>query len=65
MASRESALRQSVEIQEAVIEQLHRFGRQGQWWALTGGATEDDGENVRVTIHLETRYARPPVERQP
>ena len=54
---RETAQRQSIEIQEAVIAKIHALSKIGYPWALLGGETSDDGGILRVTIVLATRYA--------
>ena len=53
----ETALKQSVEIQEAVLAHLRLLWQRGGVWALIGGETTDDGARLRVTLTLETRYA--------
>jgi hypothetical protein len=57
--TRESALKQSGEIQLLVADHLHALDKLGYSWALMGGETEDDGATLRVTICLATRYATP------
>lgn len=55
--TRELALKQSGEFQLLILDRLHALGKVGFYWALMGGETSDDGETIRMTICLETRYA--------